>query len=116
MDIALKEGTETVVAGLADELLRRLLLRFREFDPVNACWLWTSGRTSDGYGFIWLYGKRYFTHRLMFALDKGEIQAGKLILHSCPGGDQPACFNPGHLRAGTGKENAADREQRKTGA
>jgi hypothetical protein len=40
---------------------------------------------------------------------KGPITNGLHILHSC---DTPSCVNPAHLRAGTVKENMADREAR----
>lgn len=113
MDIALKEGT-----GFSAEmtiLLRERLEKLRRVDPKTCCWMFVGAKSADGYGLLWIGQEHYFVHRLMYELDKGKIPAGKLVLHTCPGGDRPACFNPGHLRAGTGKENAADREQRKTG-
>ena len=48
-------------------------------------------------------------HRVSYELFKGPIPAGLHILHRC---DTPACVNPAHLRAGTVKENMAEREAR----
>lgn len=31
-----------------------------------------------------------------------------MICHNCPGGDNPACWHPGHLWAGTNKDNTQD--------
>lgn len=112
MDIALKQGTG--FSAVEVKLLRAHLMLCRQVDPVSGCWLWTGAKTQDGHGTIWLEGELFFVHRLMYELDKGKIPVGKLILHTCPGADQPACFNPGHLRAGTHAENANDREQRKS--
>lgn len=46
---------------------------------------------------------------IMFVLYKNDIEPGMNVLHSC---DNPNCVNPNHLRVGTLKENAIDRELR----
>lgn len=68
----------------------------------TGCWLWTGKTTGGGYGSA---GRDNLAHRLSYRLFKGEIPKGLWILHSC---DTPACCNPGHLRAGTPKDNVAD--------
>lgn len=51
-------------------------------------------------------------HRVALAMHQGiaiEAIRGKLVLHSC---DNPPCVNPRHLRIGTAKDNADDRDSR----
>lgn len=82
------------------------------------CWPWIAAKGPDGYG-------RYFTGktadgrsvitlapRVAYQLANGSIPDGMHILHSC---DNPPCCNPMHLRAGTAKENAREREERGRG-
>jgi hypothetical protein len=50
-----------------------------------------------------------FTHRLAYAIERGDIPESMMVLHSC---DRPACCNPAHLRLGTHADNMADRTAR----
>lgn len=75
----------------------------------DECWLWTGG-TRHGYGSMKYKGKYITAHRFAYTIAVGPIPAGLSILHSC---DTPACCNPNHLRAGTAKDNAHDRDSRK---
>jgi hypothetical protein len=50
--------------------------------------------------------KRIFVHRLAWEAYNAEpVPEGLLVLHHC---DNPCCFNPHHLYAGTAKDNVAD--------
>lgn len=77
---------------------------------TDSCWLWQGSVNNKGYGTIfrgYQLGKVY-THRLSWELANGPIPEGLEILHDCPGGDNPLCCNPAHLRVGTHLENMAD--------
>ena len=78
-------------------------------DPL-ACWLWPGQRNRGGYGIIH-FGKEsraYLVHRLSFEFAKGRIHPGFVVMHDCPGGDNPACYNPNHLFLGTQEDNMQD--------
>ncbi len=74
---------------------------------ADGCWFWTGARRGKhGYGLIDIDGRTRGTHRVAFEMSKGAIAPGLSVLHSC---NNPPCVNPTHLRAGTAKDNAADR-------
>lgn len=88
------------------------LLKARLFNQCRmsetGCWEWT-GTKRNGYGLMWFESKTRSAHRVSYEAFKGPIPTGLHILHRC---DNPGCINPAHLRAGTIKENAIDRETR----
>lgn len=61
------------------------------------CWEW-QGPLVKGYGYCYLLGARYATHRLGYTLRKGRIPPGYHIDHLCR---NPKCCNPDHLEAVT---------------
>lgn len=80
----------------------------------NECWLWVAARDRLGYGTFHVGGPRKRNtmrkaHRVAYELTHGAIGDDLKVLHSC---DNPQCVNPAHLRAGTQKDNALDREER----
>lgn len=77
---------------------------------TERCWEWQAGcHPRDGYGHFWLEGRTVRAHRVSYELTKGSIPEGSILLHSC---DNPRCVNPDHLRIGTHKDNAIDRESK----
>jgi hypothetical protein len=80
-------------------------------DPADerGCWNWIGHKDLKGYGRTTDESGEVLAHRLSFMEFVGPIPEGLHILHSC---DNPACINPGHLRAGTNDDNMADRIER----
>jgi hypothetical protein len=80
-------------------------LEYREIDPITGCWLWTKARGKKGYGQIWIVDKFIRVSRASYEIFVGPIPEGLIVMHKC---DNPPCFNPDHLKAGTQKENIRD--------
>lgn len=72
----------------------------------SKCWIWKRG-LRNGYGILSVDSKILYAHRASFALFNGGIPKNKCILHKC---DNPLCYNPEHLFAGTRTQNAEDRD------
>jgi DNA-binding CsgD family transcriptional regulator len=72
------------------------------------CWEWTGLHHPFGYGRF--SGK--LSHRISYELAFGNLTAQDCLLHQC---DNPKCVNPAHLKIGTRKDNAREREQRNRG-
>lgn len=80
---------------------------------LNACWPWTALLGDDGYGRIRYQGKGYRAPRLALKFGAGvELTDEEWALHSCPGGDNRACCNFRHLRAGSALDNNRDWRKR----
>lgn len=87
--------------------------RIRErsyLDPDTQCWVFTGATTTYGYGEIVfkIEGKSItgYVHRVSYQEHVGPIPAGLEICHSC---DNPPCWNPDHLFAGTRLQNMQDK-------
>lgn len=77
-------------------------------DPtLGDCLVWTGGTNEDGYGKYTARmtdGSRrtYYTHRLRFGLEVGEIPYGLELGHVC---SRRACGSPDHVLPVTRQEN-----------
>jgi len=94
---------------LRRDSLDRFWKYIQKGETQDDCWLWIGGKDPDGYGiFRPTLQRQWRVHRFSYELHVGAIPPGLMILHSCPGGDNPSCVNPSHLRPGTAAENAHD--------
>lgn len=75
----------------------------------GACWPWTRGRGSFGYGHFWLNGRAIGAHVVAYEWCVGQVPPGLWVLHHC---DNPPCCNPKHLYAGSAADNSRDRSER----
>lgn len=74
-------------------------------DEGTGCWVWTAGRTEDGYGEFRAGGRRVLAHRHAYTTHVGPILDDLYVLHHC---DNPPCVNPDHLYLGTQFDNMQD--------
>lgn len=76
----------------------------------SGCHEWRAMVKKDGYGHFYFRGKcSYPAHRAAYILFKGDIPAGKCIMHTC---DNRICVNPDHLMIGTTIENIQDMDKK----
>lgn len=68
----------------------------------SGCWCWT-GRLKDGYGELYLGGRRVRAHRFTYEYFRSEIPPGLVIDHLCR---NRACINPWHMEPVTRKVNS----------
>jgi hypothetical protein len=71
----------------------------------SGCWNWTGSLTSNGYGKIERNKHILLAHRLSFKLKNGSIPDHLIICHRC---NNKKCVRPGHLYAGTHRQNRED--------
>ena len=71
------------------------------------CWI-PVGRSKDKDGYIWFWfrGKVTRLHRAIYIFLHGKLPSYIQVRHIC---DNPTCFNPEHLIAGTAQDNADDK-------
>jgi citrate lyase beta subunit len=70
-------------------------------DP-RACWIWTGGLDSHGYGAFWLDGKMVGAHKVSYTWFVGDPPEDEQVDHRCR---VSTCVNPSHLRPATHQQN-----------
>lgn len=86
--------------------LERFWSKVRKSDEADGCWVWTGGKSREGYGQIFVsHGKYAKAHRCSYEIEYGPIPEGLDCLHRC---DNPPCVRPEHLWLGTAKDNSRD--------
>ncbi|MGW1533924.1 HNH endonuclease signature motif containing protein [Streptomyces aureus] len=75
----------------------------------SGCWEWKPGVSGGWYGSYYRDGRNVRPHRAAYEALVGPIPEGLLVRHDC---DNPPCVNPAHLRTGTDRDNAQDRDSR----
>lgn len=75
-----------------------------KIDFTGPCWLWTAGKSGNGYGRIrWgAQHKETPAHRVVYEILIGPIPQGMDLDHLCR---TPACVNPEHLEPVTHRVN-----------
>lgn len=71
----------------------------------DECWPWTGSQNGRGYGRLNFEGYYDQAHRASWRIHRGEIPAGKNVLHTC---DNTLCVNPNHLFLGNQQDNVDD--------
>lgn len=68
----------------------------------TGCWTWQGELNRNGYGRVWINGKRLMVHRVVWELLRERIEDGLVLDHLCK---VRKCCNPDHLEPVTVREN-----------
>jgi hypothetical protein len=80
------------------------LLNIR-LDEQTGCHIWEGSVSPNGYGVCDMFGVTYSAHKYAWIQEHGEVEDGKIIMHSC---DVRRCVNVEHMSLGTKKDNTQD--------
>ena len=72
----------------------RFWAKVKVLNDNKACWLWTAGVGTKGYGQFNVDGKTEQALRIAYRLTKGYISPNHTIKHTC---GIKLCMNPHHL-------------------
>lgn len=112
------------LTGLSVRVINRLLWQFniktkvmwdvdkkiKFIEDDNGCYICISHKPNkDGYPQVSFRGVTEVIHRYIFIINKGEINDGLVVRHTC---DNRSCINPEHLIVGTHQDNVIDKVNR----
>lgn len=89
----------------------RFLKHVLKTEEPDGCWMWTGGKTPNGYGMFSIGARNKGSknaHRVAYELWKGEIPKGMWVLHKC----RNKCVNPDHLELGKPCKNNSEDKRR----
>lgn len=96
----------TMIAKKIPKFNHEKLLSRIEVIKSTQCWEFKGCITTSGYGQMAIQGGgRYSTHRLSWAIFKGNLESSMVIDHICK---NTKCCNPDHLREVTRKINTLE--------
>lgn len=90
-------------------ITKEWLMQFGITNPATGCIEWTRRRSSAGYGTVTENKIKTQVPRVAYRIWFGEFEQSLEVMHRC---DNPACFNPDHLRLGTHLDNMSDMSQK----
>jgi HNH endonuclease len=77
---------------------------------AEGCWLWTGGKSGDGYGAFYVDEERPIIRAHVFSFELAHGYRPKAhVCHHC---DVPACVRPDHLFEGSQADNMRDKAKK----
>ena len=90
--------------------IKERLIAHSKLDTRTGCLIWLGSRNERGYGRVWFEGRMQRVNRVSLRILKCVRLGKRLALHDC---DNPRCFHPDHLHAGSSRQNAIESVERK---
>lgn len=94
-------------AGVLERFINQHIQSNLPSNQPEPCFNWTGHLDADGYGHIFVNGKKIKAHRYAYIFStRIAVPSDVMICHLC---DNPSCVNPKHLVPGNCTENNHDK-------